>query len=49
LKALKQEGIVSNASIARALNQMGERTPRGKLWDATGVRHLKERCGWSRK
>ena len=46
LKDLLQKGIVSNGGIARALNEMGERTPRGGLWDATGVRRLKERCKW---
>jgi hypothetical protein len=43
LTVLSQEGVVSNCGIARALNAMGERTPRDRLWDATGVRRLKTR------
>ena len=49
LRRFSADGITSNIAIARALNELGVKTPRGKLWDATGVRRLKERCGWSRK
>jgi hypothetical protein len=49
LRALSKEGIISNCGIARELNRMGERTPRGKFWDATGVRRLKIRCRWDYK
>jgi hypothetical protein len=46
LTDLSRKGITSNCGIAKALNDMGEKTPRGGRWDATGVRRLKVRCRW---
>lgn len=46
LRDLSLKGITSNCAIAKALNGIGEKTPRGGTWDATGVRRLKVRCKW---
>lgn len=43
IKGIRSKGITSKRGIARALNEMGEPTPRGKVWDATAVRRVEGR------
>jgi Recombinase len=40
---LRAAGTASQRSIAKALNERGIPTPRGKNWDATAVRRLLKR------
>lgn len=40
LKELRAAGCISKRSIARALNERGVPTPRGRRWYPTSVRNL---------
>lgn len=45
LAALQGAGVVSAQGLARAFNEKGFKTPRGGIWNATGIIRLRDRLG----
>ncbi|MEH6471017.1 MAG: hypothetical protein V7752_07185 [Halopseudomonas sp.] len=48
IRKLEADGYTSLGSISHALNELEERTRRGKRWTKTAVRNLKERMSAAR-